>query len=296
MRTPSTGTLKAFELAARTRSFKAAASTLSITPSAVSHRLKSLEDDLGVQLFHRGTREVTLTDAGAAYLRDIEGLFLRLDFATRQLISRFGRPSLRLRVAPFFASEFLLPRLSRLHAAHPGVDLQVETSGSAAAPLDHADVSIVLGRGPWPDAEVVRLLGQSYVAACAPAVAEQQPIDNVDALNGHAFLVLATRKDAWERWAAAGALEAPVPRKRVLFDTMTELVQATERGLGIGLVPVPLAAARLRANLLTRLFEHELPSAESYYLLCRAGDVGRVEVAEFRTWILEELSAPLAAS
>jgi LysR family glycine cleavage system transcriptional activator len=287
---PSTATLKAFELAARTGSFKLAADRLSITPSAVSHRLKHLEEELGVQLFNRGAREISLTDAGSSYFRQIEELFRGLDAATRELISRFGRGSLRLRAAPFFASEFLLPRLAQLHATYPEVDLQIETNGSTAAPLEDVDVAIVLGSGPWAQVESVRLFSQSYVAACAPGLIAQFPIREVADLNRHALLVHAARRDSWERWAQAGALGPPTVRKRVLFDTMTELVQATERGLGVGLVPVPLAFPRLRSKVLTRLFDHVLPSAESYFLLLRTADAARAEITGFRGWLLKELS------
>ncbi len=290
MRTPSTATLKAFELAARTGSFRLAAQKLSITPSAVSHRLKALEGYLGVQLFNRGARALTLTAAGSAYFRQIEELFRGLDSATRELIARFGRRSLRLRVAPFFASEFLLPRLELLHARHPEVDLQVETNTSPVNPLEDVDLAIVFGAGPWPHVEELRLFGQSYVAACAPGLTAQSPIREVTDLNGHALLVHTARRDSWERWAEAGAVNPPMAHKRVLFDTMTELVRATERGLGVGLTPVPLAVERIHLGQLTRLFDHALPSVKSYFLLHRAEEASRAEVAGFREWLLKELA------
>ncbi len=197
MRTPSTATLKAFESAARSGSFRLAAQKLSITPSAVSYRLKALERDLGVQIFIRGTRAITLTAAGSAYFLQVQELFRGLDSATRELISRFGRQSLRLRVAPFFASEFLLPRLERLHAMHPEVDLQVETNSSPVSPLEDVDLAIVFGAGPWPQADVVRLFGQSYVAACTPGLTAQTPVRKVADLNGHALLVHTAHRDSW---------------------------------------------------------------------------------------------------
>jgi LysR family glycine cleavage system transcriptional activator len=99
MRLPSTKTLRAFQLAARSGSFKTAASQLFLTPSAVSHQIRALEEDVGVALFHRGARTLTLTNAGARYLEEIEYLFERLDEATRELRARAGRSTLRLRVA-----------------------------------------------------------------------------------------------------------------------------------------------------------------------------------------------------
>src|SRR3984957_4361518 len=127
MRLPSTKTLRAFQLAARSGSFKTAASQLFLTPSAVSHQIRALEEELGVPLFHRGARTLTLTDAGSPYLAEIEHLLERLDVATRELRARAGRSTLRLRVASFFASEFLLPRLATLQAAQPEIDLEIDT-------------------------------------------------------------------------------------------------------------------------------------------------------------------------
>src|ERR1700722_20682111 len=105
MRLPSTKTLRAFQLAAASGSFKTAASQLFLTPSAVSHQIRALEEELGVPLFHRGARTLTLTDAGQSYLEEIEYLFERLDKATRELRGRSGRSTLRPRGGLFFAIE-----------------------------------------------------------------------------------------------------------------------------------------------------------------------------------------------
>jgi LysR family transcriptional regulator, glycine cleavage system transcriptional activator len=92
MRVLSAGKLKAFHLAGMTGSFKHAAHLLSISPSAVSARVRSLESDLGVRLFTRGIRTLTLTEAGADYIREVEAAFVSLDMATRELRTRFGQP------------------------------------------------------------------------------------------------------------------------------------------------------------------------------------------------------------
>jgi len=155
-----------------------------------------------------------LTDAGWLYFGEIESLFRRLDAATRELRSRHGRRSLRLKVAPFFASEFLLPRLGRLDGPRFDADLEIAATGSGT----------------------------------------------------------------------------PRPRKRVTFDTMTEMVHAAERATGVALIPVPLAHERLRAQTLLRLFEHALRISESYHLLYRQDAAGRPEMGAFRDWILAEAS------
>jgi LysR family glycine cleavage system transcriptional activator len=238
MRLPSTKTLRAFQLAARSGSFKTAASQLFLTPSAVSHQIRALEEELGVPLFHRGARTLTLTDAGSTYLREIEHLFERLDAATRELRARAGRTTLRLRVASFFASEFLLPRLAELHAAQPEIDLEIDTDGTGTDihPAD-ADVSIVLGSGTWSDLQAHRLFSQAYVPACSPALLARTAITSIEQLGGQTLLVFEARKDGWERWAESAGLQMPRPRKRIAFNNMASLVRATERSAGVGLIP-----------------------------------------------------------
>lgn len=286
MRTPSTRTLQAFQLAARSMSFKIAARELCLTPSAVSHRVKALEREVGAALFHRGARQLTLTDAGSAYLAEVEAVFRRLETATRDLRARQGRRPLRLRVPPFFASEFLLPRLAALQATQPDLGLQIDADGSKALRFDDADISIVLGRGPWEQMQVWHLFDQTYVPACAPTLIARQPIRTPADLQNQVLLVHRGRRDAWERWAAAGGMDAPRPSRSISFDTMTEVVHATERGAGVGLIPLPLTSERLRGGSLVRLLEQSLQTDESYFLLHQRVGGARREMAEVRDWIL----------
>jgi LysR family glycine cleavage system transcriptional activator len=296
MRLPSTKTLRAFQLAARSGSFKTAASQLFLTPSAVSHQIRALEEELGVTLFHRGARTLTLTDAGSTYLAEIEYLFERLDVATRELRARAGRSTLRLRVASFFASEFLLPRLAALHAAQPEIDLEIDTDGTGTDvhPAD-ADVSIVLGSGNWNELQAHRLFFQTYVPACSPALLTRTPLATIEQLDGQTLLVFEARKDGWERWAESAGLRMPKPRKRIAFNNMSSLVRATERSAGIGLIPGTLSAERFRAKSLTRLFEHEWTTEDSYFLVHRSEVAARPEVVAFRKWLLEELQTGMTA-
>jgi len=295
MRLPSTRTLKAFQLAARSGSFKTAASQLFLTPSAVSHQVKGLEEDLGVQLFRRGVRELTLTEAGVSYLAEMDILFERLESATRDLRTRFVRGSLRLRVAPFFANEFLLPRIARLHLAQPQVDLHIDTDGGTEVHPKEADVSIVLGSGSWDGLTSHRLLAQTYVPACAPALLAGGPMRTIEELNAHTLLEHEAHQDAWRRWADSAGMPEPRPRNRIRFDSMISMVQAAERSAGIALVPAPLTLEKFRTNSLARPFRHELATTDSYFLLHRPDADSRPEVSAFRRWILEELPDTQAA-
>ncbi|HTP38474.1 MAG TPA: LysR substrate-binding domain-containing protein [Steroidobacteraceae bacterium] len=283
--------LKTFQIAARRGSFKAAARELCITASAVSHQIKVLEDQLGLALFRRGPRSLSLTEAGTHYLANIDALFSRLETVTAQLQIRFRRRLLRLRAPPFFASELLLPQLGRFSADHPDTDLQVVAE--VGPQNDHsadADVSIVVGAGPWPTLRSVALFSQVLVPACTPTHLRDTPVDIEDRLSNQALIVQNDRPDLWDQWALANGLQAPQPRQLIRLDTMTEAVNAAEQGLGIALVSAPLAARRFATGKLARAAAAQLQTGEIYHLLVRPEDSGRPDVSAFTQWLLAELA------
>jgi LysR family glycine cleavage system transcriptional activator len=289
MRLPSLKFLKTFQVAARLKSFKAAAEELHLTPSAVSHQIKGLEEQLGVALFERGVRTLALTDAGAHYLEHISDLFARLESVTEQLKMRYGRSILRLNVPPFFARALLLPRLASFTQAREETDIRIETSSSA--PKSHppeADLSIVVGNGPWEGFTVHELFAQSFIAACSPGFLLENPIETYDDLNGKNLLLHEERRDAWERWAAGLKIPPIKPNRLVRLNTMSAVVLAAEQGIGVALVPSRLSADRFAAGGLVKLFTDELRTNESYVLLHRPEDGEREDLQELTRWILKE--------
>jgi len=215
MRLPSLKFLKTFQVAAKLQSFKAAAEELFVTPSAVSHQIKALEEQLGVALFERGIRTLTLTDAGSHYLEHINDIFAKLEKVTEQLQVRYGRTIIRLNVPPFFANELLLPRLSSFTQAREDTDIRIETT--FAAPKTHppeADLSIVVGTGPWEGLTVHELFAQSFIAACSPEFLFENPIDTYADLNGKTLLLHEERRDSWERWALGVGIAPIKPNRR----------------------------------------------------------------------------------
>jgi LysR family glycine cleavage system transcriptional activator len=289
MRLPSLKFLKTFQVAARLKSFKAAAEELHLTPSAVSHQIKALEEQLGVALFDRGMRTLALTDAGAHYLEHISDIFARLESVTEQLKMRYGRSILRLNVPPFFARALLLPRLASFTQAREDTDIRIETSSSA--PKSHppeADLSVVVGLGPWEGFTVHELFAQSFIAACSPGFLLENPIESYADLNGKNLLLHEERRDAWERWATGLKIPAIKPNRLVRLNTMSAVVLAAEQGVGVALVPSRLSADRFAAGGLVKLFTDELTTKESYVILHRPEDGAREDLQELTRWILSE--------
>jgi LysR family transcriptional regulator, glycine cleavage system transcriptional activator len=292
MRLPSLRFLKTFQIAARLQSFKAAADELFVTPSAVSHQIKALEEQLGVTLFERGVRgarTLELTDAGTHYLQHLNDIFSHLESVTEQLQVRFGRTIIRLNVPPFFANELLLPRLASFSQASEATDIRIETT--YAAPKTHppeADLSIVVGTGPWEGLVVHELFAQTFIPACSAPFLADHPIREYRDLDGKTLLVHEERREAWERWALGLRIEPIKPSRLVRLDTMSAVVIAAEQGVGVGLVPARLSANRFASGGLVKLFAAELVTNENYVLLQRPEDQQRADLQELTSWILKE--------
>jgi len=287
MRSPSLKAIKTFQIAAKHSSFAVAADELCITPSAVSHQIKTLETQLGLPLFSRGARALALTDAGARYLEQIDDLFVRLEAVTEQLRARYGRNSVRLHVPAYFASEMLLPRLSEFSKLNAGIDLRIDTSGAGGrAHVAEADISVVVGTGPWNGLVAHPLFAQTMIPACKPSLLEEKPVTRYEDLNAHTLLVHEARRDDWDRWATTVGIKALVPSQIVRIDSMSAAMRAAETGIGIALLPSELSRARFESGRLARVFDDELVTQENYTLLVRAEDENRDDIRALCAWLI----------
>jgi LysR family transcriptional regulator, glycine cleavage system transcriptional activator len=288
MRTPSLKAIKTFQIAAKHSSFAVAADELCITPSAVSHQIKTLETQLGLPLFSRGARALALTDAGARYLEQIDDLFMRLEAVTEQLRARYGRSSVRLHVPAYFASEMLLPRLSEFSTLHAGVDLRIDTSGGGGRNhVAEADISVVVGTGPWNGLVAHPLFAQALVPACSPELLLEKPVRRYEDLNAHTLLVHEGRRDDWDRWASNVGMKELRPAQIVRIDSMSAATRAAEKKIGIALLPAELSRRKFASGRLARVFDDELVTQEDYTLLVRTDDENRDDIRALCAWLIE---------
>ena len=290
-RLPSLSLLRAFERAAYHRSFKLAAEDLHVTPSAVSHKIKQLEEELGIPLFQRLTRAVKLTAAGKAYFRDVHRAFARLETGTRQLHDRFGRQVLRLQLLPFFATEVLVPRLHSFRASHPDIDLRLESAlGGAEIHPEDADISIVLGKGSWPGLVSEPLMDLELMAVCSPAVAAQMRPDHAEDINGQTVIYFASKLDAWEQWSRGMGIDEFKPKGSLTVDSMFSALQAAEQGLGIVTAIMPISEDRLKRSNLVAPFPERVKIPDRYFVVYRKSDAIRPNLQQFRDWIRSEFA------
>ena len=163
------GQLRAFEAVARHLNFRVASEELALTQSAVSRQIQSLEEDVGVSLFHRHTRAVELTNAGGLLLRAVTLSLERIDGAVRQIRQSAGRKSVSLSTWASFASMWLIPRMEGFQRDNPGIDIRIEAS-DAVIDLDVSDVDVALryARPTSVPVHAIRLFGEQLTPVISP--------------------------------------------------------------------------------------------------------------------------------
>lgn len=289
-RIPPIQNLQAFEALARLRSVSAAADELAVTPSAVSHRLRQLETQLGTRLFERS--DFTLTADGAAALAQVRPALHTLA-QLPQAASR-GSPRLRIAVTPTFSRELLLPRLAGFRRAWPDIELVLQV----AIPLldvlgEPADLEIRYGAGPYPGMEQQLLLTDDVTPACSPEfLAEHGPFDERFETLAEVGRVRLIRSplEPWSTWFGACGLQLPEPREGAQFNDVGLMLDAAVAGLGVTLARLRLGAAWFDSGRLVRLSPRAVPSPHHHHLCWKPGAMERWECAAFADWLVRALA------
>lgn len=285
--------LRTFTVAARYESFRTAAEELFITASAVSHQIKSLEEELGEQLFDRNSRELSLTEMGRSLYDEVSPLIQQLDTAVAKYKKGAMRSSIRISVQPFFASEFFVPRLSEFTADHPEIDIQVGTSDESAEkhPSD-ADLSIRLFRSPPSNMPSHKLFPLRMAPAGSPAFKRDLIVKKKEIVSDFPIIVHETYPKAWAQWSAATGIKLPENSKVTRLDSMIAVVRAAQRGIGAALVPVPVGNLWFTEGSVVRLFKQEHTADVSYYLVCTEDRAEEESVQLLRDWIVKNFADP----
>lgn len=281
--------MRTFCVAARHESFRAAADELFVTASAVSHQIKSLEQELGEPLFDRNSRDLRLTETGRALFEEACPLIDQLDSVVARYKRGFRRSSIRMSVQPFFASEYFVPRLTEFTAAHPEIDIKVGTSDETPEthPAD-ADLSIRLFRAPPTGMPSDLLFPLTLAPAGSPDFRKGLSVRGNRIVSDFPLIIHETYPNAWKQWSRASGIELPASSKVTRLDSMIAVVRACERGLGAAMVPVPLADLWFKHGSIVHLFSEQLVAEVSYYLVVREDRAQDPAVALLRAWILEK--------
>lgn len=308
-RLPPLNALRAFEAAARHLSFKHAALELSVTPTAVSHQIKLLEESLGLPLFDRLTRALALTPRGEAMLPKVrEGLACFVE-AVERAHAHVDQGRLIVVLPPSFATRWLVPRLRRFALAQPSLNLQVIRSlstldgppGAPAVALEAVDlhqddalVAIRFGNGAYPGHHVDRMFGSDYIAVCSPRLLDADPPLRLPADMRHQVLLHddATANErsgpGWEDWFRLAGISGADTRAGPHFGDSGMVYVAALDGLGVALASRPLVANALAQGRLVAPFDIAVGQNHAYHLVVAESMVNRPAVQAFRQWLLEE--------
>ncbi len=290
-RLPTLNALRAFEAAGRHLSFTRAAEELHVTQAAISHQIKSLEEQLGIRMFRRGPRGLLLTDAGQSYLPEVREAFQQLTSATERLLEDDARGTITVSVLPSFAARWLVPRLTRFREDHPDIEVRVSADDRLADfDRDDVDVAIRYGRGDYPGLHADRFLTEELFPVCSPELLKRVPLERPEQLCDHTLLHDDMRMD-WSMWLLAAGVEGVDPRRGPSFNDSSMVLQAAVDGQGVALGRSALALDDLAAGRLVRPFDFSLPAEYAYYILCPERIANRPNIKTFREWLLAQ-SAP----
>jgi len=273
-----------FEAAARLRSFKKAAEELALTPSAVSQRVRSLEERLGVRLFERVVRGIELTPEGTRYHEQVRRILCDLAEATQRLTTA-GSKRFSLAMTSVVAQEMVIPNLGRLAARGPGINVDVITRNSMKTfSPDDADAGIRIGAGSWPGFEDRAIGPLSSVPLCAPAIADRiRDWDDVLAQT----LFCAKSREAETLAALTHPATGRCHSNVVGFQTLAEAIRAAEAGLGIVGGIMPLMNNLVRQGRLAAAVEDPRPMNERIVFISRPGHGKGAELDGIYAWLAD---------
>ncbi len=306
---PPLTALRAFEAAARHLSLKKAAAELSVTPAAISHQIRQLEDLLGVRLFRRRHRGIELTEIGQSCVPKLQEGFECLRQAVDRIRDHHGADVLTVGASPSFASHWMMPRLHRFVISNPDIDVRVSTQmrqfsrlprgrrgdfESVQSWADEVDVVAVFGNGDYPGMRVDKLLPLDITPLCSPALLDgASSLTSPADLRNHVLLhddrgVLYEGRSFWDIWLQKAGVTGIDTSRGPHFTHSVLALEAAMGKLGIVASTPALAAADLATGRLVAPFDLKVPLDSSYFLVSNDLASRRGVVGIFRDWMLAE--------
>lgn len=290
LRLPPLSSLRFFETAARHQSFKLAAAELNVTPGAVSHAIVGLEEALGVALFVREPRRLSLTPEGADYLPYIAQAFALIATGTARLPDARTPRTIAVSCAPTLASRWLLPRLHAFRSRWPNANVAVDTSRRLVNfPGDGFDFAIRLSRKPATGATWHRLFGEQLVPVCSETY-RTRLIDgdgNID-LRRATLLHVDSASEDWQAWLDGTHTEGIDASGGLRFDTVQLAYEAAAMDMGVAIGRRPLVDRELASGALVEISKDVIVAGTAYWLVSIKATDQRADLFAFRAWLLEE--------
>jgi LysR family glycine cleavage system transcriptional activator len=286
-RLPSLSALRAFEAAARHQSAKLAALELSVTPTAISHQIRQLEETLGVALFVRRPRQLVLTPQGTELQQVLQTAFASIGAAVARIQAAPERQAITLSTTPAIAARWLLPWVCILRDAQPRLDLRIHASHAPVA-LDGitADMAIRYGKGQWSSLVAEKLFDNVFIPVCSPAL----KLDKRDDLVHHNLIHFEPQQAVsfpvgWTQWQKQAQVPGLDASAGLTFSDETHTITAALDGQGVALMSEALIADELRSGRLIRPFGPELPG-EPFHLVYPEERKHEPMIQAVRDWVM----------
>ncbi|PCJ14682.1 MAG: hypothetical protein COB04_14650 [Gammaproteobacteria bacterium] len=248
---PSISQLKTFRVAARCLSFKQAAGELNLTPSAVSHQIKSLEELLGTALFIRSTRDLELTEPGKEYLSLVDEVLQRLIHGTNKFINGHIQRTFTLTCLGSIAEQFILPYLALAKEKFPEVKFQIDTEiRNLDLAKENVDLAIRAGSGNWPELEVEKVIDTWIMPVCTRNYIKANPVASSSDFLNLTLIDIHDDLRGWKLWTKHQGLEDFSPPNVLVFKEPGTAIRAAEQGLGVLMAHIPLVLHQLNSRTL----------------------------------------------
>ena len=301
MAMPPLSALRAFEAAARHLSLTQAAGELNVTPGALSHQIRGLEDLLGVKLFERRVRSIALTTAGKQLYPGLQTGFAHIREAVASLDHAHAARILVVSTSPGLTAKWLAPRLYRFGAAYPDIDVRISsTSANANFATDGIDLAVrnmPVDPVPDPALESEKLVDITYIPVCNPRLLDKfGPVKDARDLARLPLIhdeSLAARgaSPSWEKWFKATGVDGVDLRRGLRFNSADHALDAAGEGAGVLLSHDILAYEDLRSGRLIIPVKVGLPAGRTFSLVWAKGRKPIPAAENFRRWIKQEADA-----
>lgn len=286
---PPFAAVRAFDAAARHLSFKDAAIELGLTPTAISHQIKQLENLCGQPLFIRHTRKVELTPNGQSFAEAIAPAIESISSAFAKLSAAPGRSNVTLGAGPIFSSRWLVPRLAEFWAAHPGIDLRLHHSPLPIwQQMAQVDLAVAWGHGKWPAVHCRPLLRIEVTPVFAPSLLRGSNVP--DQIEDLLSLPLLHHRDdsAWHQWFETAGLAQAGNLPGTVFEDANVLLQAALAGRGVALGILQFIGDELAAGRLLRPFDIAMSPEDAYFLIYPETALKREANLAVIEWLLSD--------
>jgi LysR family glycine cleavage system transcriptional activator len=284
---PSLETLRVFEVACRHGSYSEAARELHVTHSAVSQRIRQLEEELGLTLFERQGNRMVPTSSGLRLQAGVKNAFSEMNAALASIQTRRKDTEITVSLLPVMAARWLVPRLSRFTARFPHVNLHIKTGQSLANfKSDGVDIAIRFGTGDWKGLRAIKLLDEEFFPVCSPGLnGGRLPKDPASMLSQP---LLIDRNLSWHAWFKSAGVKLDRDIAGTSFTDTNALMEAAVMGQGIALGRLSVARSDILAGKLVRLSEHSLRVAYCHYAVYPIASESNPALVAFRDWLVEE--------